>query len=78
MSMSSSSSRPAPDPPSIAKGRFDAGVYVHVRIEPELKARFNEQCDRDGATASALIRTWIADYVGAHPRSRASIRGERP
>lgn len=46
---------------------------IHVRIDSDLKERFDDVCARDALNASALIRKWIEDFVKEHERPYASM-----
>ncbi|MDI9412763.1 MAG: hypothetical protein QM401_04200 [Bacillota bacterium] len=46
---------------------------LHIRIEPELKERFNAICDEKAINASALIRKWVEDFVEEHDQTEESL-----
>lgn len=46
---------------------------LHIRIEPELKERFNSICDEKAINASALIRKWVEDFVEEHDQAEESL-----
>lgn len=39
-------------------------VFLEVRLKPEIKKAFFEKCKQEKIKPSALIRSWIYDYLG--------------
>ncbi|WP_026701615.1 hypothetical protein [Salibacterium aidingense] len=38
-------------------------VYLQVRIDKDLKERFSAAAKKNGTDASALVRSWVTEYV---------------
>lgn len=46
---------------------------MHLRIEQELKERFEKICKQKSLNKSALIRNWIEEFVEEHERPPVSM-----
>lgn len=47
--------------PKSTEPRVDS---LEVRLKPDIKKAFFEKCEQEKLKPSALIRSWIYDYLG--------------
>lgn len=47
---------------------------IEIRLPDQTKAAFMERCQREGQTASEVVRTLIADRLAATPGARKKAR----